>query len=877
MSRAMTSAEEELADLLGPDPAAVTPAKVPPFRNGSTASPAAPQARQEAQAVPRVIPRPAAGSAPVASADAMAATSSEIKPDTGEAIKFLRKWPSASSHLWALHIDPVTHANGEKEGGDPFGRKELAGPTAHWIDQRQGKANLYFTVNSLLRKPANGKAKKTDIDEVVAFQIDIDVLAGEDQATGVERILRAVRSFRLAPNAIILSGGGVQAFWILRPEDRIKIGGDLAKAEAAECYGRGLEDEFNAILLPMGLKADDCHNVDRVMRLPGTLNIPNAKKIAKGRKLALAKLIEFNDLTYLLSDFKPAPPKGSTDKPATFTPSGKYPPIDMDDPRLAKLDSKWKRIAVEGIYDDYGGDRSAAMMAFTTAGVRVGVADEVLASCLMNCEIGAHIREHSNVAYALKRTIERAKEFVQDQDLGEMNSKHCVILDDGGKCCILNEIVDAVSGERKVTYSSFEQIKNRYSNRKKMVKRPDGEKEAPLATWWLHHPQRRQCEQLVFAPGKTAMDAYNLWPGFAVVPDRVESEAKCSLYLAHIRDNISQRDKAVYEYLIKWMASAVQKPGQPGGTALVMRGNMGNGKGEAVRHFGKLFGSNYMPVSKKNHVTGNFNAHLGQTILLFVDEALFAANPEHEQILKNMVTERHQMIERKGFDLVCSPSCLHIIIASNNEWTVAVSQDDRRFCCIEVGDEHKQDIPYFTALATQMENGGYGALLGFLLSVDLTGFHPESFPRTAEHDRQRARTRAGIDAFIEQICHDGRVPYADRAYPHVAITSGEENNRGFDYYINQKADGVLRRMRAQNVKAALRKDWACDKWKEPKGARRSGIEFPPLADLRQMFSAKHGPVDWDASDLEDWESDDCLEYEAPSVSVPSRPSHSVSP
>ena len=37
--------------------------------------------------------------------------------------------------------------------------------------------------------------------------------------------------------------------------------------------------------------ADHCHNIDRVMRVPGTLNYPNAKKRAAGRTVSLAKVI----------------------------------------------------------------------------------------------------------------------------------------------------------------------------------------------------------------------------------------------------------------------------------------------------------------------------------------------------------------------------------------------------------------------------------------------------------------------------------------------------------------------------------------------------------------------------------------------------------
>lgn len=232
--------------------------------------------------------------------------------DTQETLTFLRKWPSAFPHVVAININPRTHKKGLVEGRS-FARADLDGEgrVERYVARRQGKASQYFAVNTLLA-PMNSKPAKTNVDEVIALQIDLDVPENEDQEAGARKLLGVVRSYRLPPSAIISSGGGVQAFWILKPEDRIKIGGDETKAEAAECYTRGLEYEFRA----MGVgKVDPCHNVDRIMRLPGTINVPDDKKIAKGRKVALAKLVEFSDVTYPLSAFTPAAPKPSTSKP----------------------------------------------------------------------------------------------------------------------------------------------------------------------------------------------------------------------------------------------------------------------------------------------------------------------------------------------------------------------------------------------------------------------------------------------------------------------------------------------------------------------------------------------------------------------------------
>ena len=71
------------------------------------------------------------------------------------------------------------------------------------------------------------------------------------------------------------------------------------KCEEAARWNQQLEVTF---------RADRCHNVDRIMRLPGTINIPDAKKLQKGRTKILATLISFDEeRVYPLADFTPAP------------------------------------------------------------------------------------------------------------------------------------------------------------------------------------------------------------------------------------------------------------------------------------------------------------------------------------------------------------------------------------------------------------------------------------------------------------------------------------------------------------------------------------------------------------------------------------------
>ena len=169
-----------------------------------------------------------------------------------------------------------------------------------WLGKNSGKRNLYFHVNPTTHDMSK-KAKLTDIASVASLHVDIDPREGEDPAAERKRILGLLTDNLPegvpAPTFIIFSGGGYQGFWKLA--EPIPVDGDLARAEDAKRWNQQLEVLFGA---------DHCHNIDRVMRLPGTINLPNKKKKKMGRVEVLAELVEFDEArVYPISQFTPLP------------------------------------------------------------------------------------------------------------------------------------------------------------------------------------------------------------------------------------------------------------------------------------------------------------------------------------------------------------------------------------------------------------------------------------------------------------------------------------------------------------------------------------------------------------------------------------------
>lgn len=198
----------------------------------------------------------------------------QLLHDTPAAVRFLRGMHTDR----ALHLVAI-HANGRVEA-ITF-EADAHESAFHWLDARQGVANLYFQVNESLPGVRNKKAKKQDIATARHLHVDID----DPEA------LPRIQAYEPAPSVVLFSGGGFQAFWTLSEPTTDLEGVELRNAKIAQDLG-----------------GDNCHNIDRIMRVPGTINIPNAKKRSQGRVEALAYVVERHgnfDLRYSAHDFQP--------------------------------------------------------------------------------------------------------------------------------------------------------------------------------------------------------------------------------------------------------------------------------------------------------------------------------------------------------------------------------------------------------------------------------------------------------------------------------------------------------------------------------------------------------------------------------------------
>jgi hypothetical protein len=246
--------------------------------------------------------------------------------------------------------------------------------------------------------------------------------------------------------------------------------------------------------------------------------------------------------------------------------------------------------------------------------------------------------------------------------------------------------------------------------------------------WWLAHRRRRQyLGGVVFDPTDRAPpNCWNLWTGFKVEP----KAGDWHLMRQHVRRVICGGDPEVGNYLLDTCARMFQFPDRPGEVATVLRGPKGCGKGIFLNYLCDAWGAHGIHISNPAHLVGNFNAHLRDCIMLFADEAFFAADRQHEGVLKALVTEPTLPIEGKYQNVVSVANLLHVFMASNSDWVVPASLVERRWFVPDVPDTRCGDLPYFKAIADEMERGGLAAMIWDFLHRDISAFEPREVPQT---------------------------------------------------------------------------------------------------------------------------------------------------
>ncbi|KQR90196.1 hypothetical protein ASG35_03015 [Burkholderia sp. Leaf177] len=627
---------------------------------------------------------------------------------------------------------------------------------AEWAaEYNMSQFNMYWTVNEL--KPSSNptkKAKKVDIARGLFVQQDFDPRAGAAYDDERARLLAHATTLAAVASFVVDSGNGVQAFY------RLAVPTEFSEQD----WKKDANGPHEAINKRLCAGSDSVFNIDRIMKLPGSVMWQPASKIAEKGYPDVARVVRVlsqSEKSYTLAEIEALAPKveAVTAKAAATTTIPKKQRVSRSADAVLEAFEKLKtshaklsaRLAGDGtgLNDPSGSGRLQSIVGILKA---ARFTDSEILTLPIAWPGG-------DAAKDLDRAVRKSFEGSIAEPMPEVgsyedvmsaiNERHAVTLV-GGTCVVIrendNDLPDFLN---KTSFETF------HAALKYEYEATDGQtgeivtKTAAAAPAWVKSPLRRTFDGVEFAPGGGRAGYYNLFRGFAVEP----AAGDCSLFFAHLLENICQGDAAQFAYLTCWLADLVQNPGAKPGVAISISGKKGTGKSKLADTIAALLGTHAVTVSNADQLTGRFNAHHSTALLITGEESFWAGDKKAEGALKHMITSEKIALERKGVDIAMIDNYSRFIFVGNAEWLFPATQDERRLFALECGEAHRLDYAYFAAIDAQMygraglkritagvEPTGLKALLAHLLAIDLRGWQIRAVPETKGLRAQRSAT-----------------------------------------------------------------------------------------------------------------------------------------
>lgn len=547
------------------------------------------------------------------------------------------------------------------------------------------------------------KGGKEHITHVRLAHADIDP-PKDGSAWDKDAVL--VKLIEQGASVVVDSGNGLQAVWFVRPG---------ATVDQIEGVNRGILQFFGA--------DPTTWNADRLLRVPGTINWPNAAKKARGLVPVPASEVYRSDLVYEVGTLAAHFPYVA---PPEKTGPDEIEPIPYE---LIPLPERASAGLYDLVYHPPGVDRSVDVSRCVTLMAREKFTDAEILGVILNpaLPISAHCLDQGNPERAARRKCSLAaahrfdpnRAFPDEVELPPQVLPEPVIhtkarkagfkLRDGGVMFQDDQLdyfegyVYVTSMDKVMTPSGKLWGQSRFDNRMgghAFMISANNEGNPTKSAWEAFLRNQRYeaptADDTCFRPEEPSMaliDEGNMVLVNAYIPiETPRTKGDPAPFLDHLSRILPvKRDR---EILLSYMASCVQNIGFKAQWWPVIIGTKGNGKTLLLTIMIYAIGEQYshIPNSSKMTRSGiNFNGWMRNKLFLGLEEIYSSQRRDFLEEFKPYVTNRRLPIEAKGEDEFTGDNRANGIMLTNHVDGVPIDNDERRYA------------PFITAQTTEEE------------------------------------------------------------------------------------------------------------------------------------------------------------------------------
>lgn len=313
-----------------------------------------------------------------------------------------------------------------------------------------------------------------------------------------------------------------------------------------------------------------------------------------------------------------------------------------------------------------------------------------------------------------ERLVDRIVEWAGDEQsayLAEYNERFAVVAVQGK--FRIAETIPLEKGDPPILFQKADFINFLEPDKAVFIDDKGKAAKVPKARLWLAHPRRRTYKAMKFLPGEEdTSPILNMWTGWNIDEHQMRT-ASCRAWLDLLFYTICGHDDKLNAWMLNWFANILREPKVKYPTCPVLIGEEGAGKSLLFKYFGKILGPAYVVAKSEEQVTNKFNSIMSTCLLLHSEEALYAGNPKHASLLRELISGDEGILEKKGIDAVRSDFYLRLVMTSNKMWCAPVSHKDRRYTVIDLRSR-MMPAELVEEVMQEMNEGGPSALFRYL-------------------------------------------------------------------------------------------------------------------------------------------------------------------
>jgi hypothetical protein len=279
---------------------------------------------------------------------------------------------------------------------------------------------------------------------------------------------------------------------------------------------------------------------------------------------------------------------------------------------------------------------------------------------------------------------------------------------------------------------------------------------------WRDNINRKSALKCVFSPKLyynpntgNSQNTYNMFHGLAIeknslddVKSFTEDELKTEGYFLHIKYRWCLGNIPLYNKVLDFFASILQRPWYKMKMCVILKSLERSGKGLPIQIFSELIGDRYFfQPTTAGEVLGNFNASMGNKLVVFMDEMVWGGDKEKAGVIKKFTTESTMTLKQKYMPDQIIQNCVNLIMASNEEWVIPAGTTDTRWLVLNVSDELSQmrDKKKWREIINGILNVDRKRLAKFFYERDISNFDDRETIKTVGLREQQVQSLSKIN------------------------------------------------------------------------------------------------------------------------------------